>query len=336
MSQNETTYEEIEIEFSIKDITLSGTLTIPKKERNPCTILLSGYGSVTRDNPSRNFPRYKVLAEELVRKGIASLRFDDRGSGKSTKVNWHDYTFDDLADEALAAVKFVKEILNIDSEKIGFIGHSLGATIGPLAASKSKEIAFISSLAPHGLIGVETAINSRNAMSKGLGESSEEITRWSKRLREILRELRDQKTKKNPLTNLKQLMEERYEKLQAEFKNNFQTFESFIGSTYEGALLQLGETSMYKSFLAFNPQEMYEQLNCPIQLMFAGNDSMHPIEIHKNPIKIALSKTNIDVKIVDFPDANHNFTTIENQVTTGFVAGFCECISDWIRNLFDE
>ena len=93
LQQNETTYEEMEIEFSIKDITLSGTLTIPKKEQNPCAILLSGYGAVTRDNSSRNFPRYKVLAEELVRKGIASLRFDDRGSGKSTKVNWHEYTF---------------------------------------------------------------------------------------------------------------------------------------------------------------------------------------------------------------------------------------------------
>jgi len=119
-------------------------------------------------------------------------------------------------------------------------------------------------------------------------------------------------------------------------KNNFPTFEIFIESTYEGALLQIGETAMYKSFLAFNPQEMYKQLNCPIQLIFAGNDTMHPIEIHKKPIKTALSKMNIDIIITDFPNANHNFTTIENQMTTGFVAGFCEFISDWIRNLFDE
>jgi len=124
LSQKETTHKEKEIEFSIKDITLSGTLTVPKKDQSSCAILLSGYGSTTRDNPSRNFPRYKVLAEELARKGIASLRFDDRGSGKSTKVNWHDYTFYDLAEEALAALKFVKEIPNIDSEKIGFLFSS--------------------------------------------------------------------------------------------------------------------------------------------------------------------------------------------------------------------
>jgi hypothetical protein len=173
-------------------------------------------------------------------------------------------------------------------------------------------------------------------MSKSLGESSEEITRWSKKLREILLELRDQKTKKNPLKNLKQLMEEKYERLSKEFKKNFPTFESFIGSTYEGFLLQLGDSSMYKSFLAFNPQEMYERLNCPIQLTFAGNDSMHPMEIHKDPIITALSKTNVDVAIKDFPNANHNFTTIENQVATGFVTGFCDFIIDWIGNLLDE
>lgn len=44
MTADKTDYSEKEIEFSIEDITLSGTLTFPQKEQNPCSILLSGYG----------------------------------------------------------------------------------------------------------------------------------------------------------------------------------------------------------------------------------------------------------------------------------------------------
>lgn len=333
MSKDKRKYKENEIEFLIRDIKLSGTLTIPQKEQNPCAVLLSGYGSTTRDNPSRNFPRYKVLAEQLVSKGIASLRFDDRGSGESSKVNWHDYTFDDLANEALAAVKFLKKNPKINPERIGFIGHSLGAAIGPLAASKSKEIAFVVSAAPHGLIGVETAINTRNSIAKSIGESEEEIIGWSKNLREILQKLRDQKSNKELLLTLKQSMQEKYEKMPKKLKSNFPTLESFIGATLEGFILVLGDTPMYKSFLAFNPQEMYKQIKCPIQFLFAGKDLLHPSEIHKNAIQSALEIPNNKVTINDFPNANHDFTKIENQITTGFVTGFCELIVDWIRNL---
>ena len=88
-------FETEEIEFSVDDLTFSGTLTLPLKEKNPCVLLLSGYGSTDRSNVSGNFKRHDMIAKQLADSNIASLRYDDRGSGKSSKVNWHDYTFDD-------------------------------------------------------------------------------------------------------------------------------------------------------------------------------------------------------------------------------------------------
>lgn len=56
----------------------------------------------------------------------------------------------------------------------------------------------------------------------------------------------------------------------------------------------------------------------------------------QKPVVTAFNKANIAAAILDFPEANHNFTKIENQLATGFVTGFTDSIVDWIRNLFDE
>ncbi|NHJ32672.1 MAG: alpha/beta hydrolase [Asgard group archaeon] len=332
LPNDKTGYLEKEIEFSIKDLTLSGTLTLPKKERNPCAILLSGYGSTARDNTTGDFPRYKVLAEQLATNGFASFRFDDRGSGKSSKVNWHDYTFDDLADEALVAFDLVKNNKKITAEKIGFIGHSLGATTGLLAASKNKEVAFVVAAAPHGMIGVDTAINTRNAIARNADESQEEITQWSGTLRDILIGLQNKNTSKESLSKLKQALYDKYQRNISEEKRKELSFETFLQSTYEGFVLALGDTNMYRSFLNFNPWNAYNQLACHTLLVYAGNDLLHPSEIHKPTIE-TIFKENIGSKmdVLEFKNANHDFTIKENQKVIGFVDSFCELIINWIR-----
>ncbi|NHJ33025.1 MAG: hypothetical protein FK732_09185, partial [Asgard group archaeon] len=201
-----------------------------------------------------------------------------------------------------------------------------------IAASKSDEIAFVVSAGAHGLIGVETAIHTRNAMARSAGETKEETIKWTKISRKILLEFRDKNL--DPTAELKQLMIEKYQKLSEQVKSSFPTFESYISTTLEGILLTIGKTSMYRSFLAFDPQETYKQVKCPILLMFAGKDLFHPPEKHKDAIITAITEAkNEKVVIHDFPNANHNFTKIENQLTTGFVAGFCDLIVDWIREI---
>ncbi|MEA2071123.1 MAG: alpha/beta hydrolase [Asgard group archaeon] len=160
------TIQKKEVDFLINNIQISGTLTIPKNECKQGIVFLSGYGPVTRDNEVKGLKRYKILAQMFAENNITSLRFDDRGCGKSTDVNWHDYTFNDLAKEAIAAANFLRNHPEITTDKIGFFGHSLGAIIGPLAATMNDDIAFIISAAPPGLNGQETALQTRNFIAK--------------------------------------------------------------------------------------------------------------------------------------------------------------------------
>ncbi|NHK31788.1 MAG: alpha/beta hydrolase [Asgard group archaeon] len=324
-----------EIEFFIDELKISGTLTLPKKKQNPCVILLNGYGSETRDLPVRNFKRYEFLANLLAKHGIASLRYDDRGSGKSSKVDWHDYTFEDLTTEVLEAQSFLKEHSFIDSKKIGLFGHSLGAIIAPLAASKNDDFSFVISAAPHGLIGLETAIQTRNAIAKLSGETREEITLQEKFIRNILKDLQEEKTSKDAIVKLKQNMLKRYQDTIKQEEREEVSFESFLQSTFEGFLLAYGDKPMYRSFLKFNPQNMYQKINCPILLLFADNDLIHPSEIHRKAIDLAFSKTETSITIHNFPDANHDFTKTKNKKITGFIDNFCKRITCWISNQFN-
>ncbi|NHJ48902.1 MAG: alpha/beta hydrolase [Asgard group archaeon] len=332
-----------EISFTDSGIRISGTLTLPKNEVNPCVILISGYGAETRDYTARGFNRYEFMADLLAKNGIASFRYDDRGCGKSSDVNWHNYTFDDLANEVIKIHSVLKNHHQTTSDgnpsihpkKIGLFGHSLGATIGPLAASTNDEFSFVISAAPHGLIGVETALHSRNALAKDGGETQEETKIQEEFLKKILKDLQDEKTIGTALDILKQIMTKRYYKTIKEKERESVTFETFLQSTYEGFLLTLGDTPMYRSFLKFNPQDMYKKINCPILLLFAGNDLMHPSIIHRDVILTTLVEADKTVAIHDFSNANHGFTIIDNQQATGFVDNFNETIIDWIREQFN-
>lgn len=323
-----TSYTEKELEFTIGEITLSGTLVLPEKQPATCVIMLSGYGSHARDNLLKELNRYKTLAAELAKVGIASYRFDDRGSGKSTQVNWHDYTFDDLADEANAAFAMIKTHTSILPEKIGFFGHSLGATIGPLASLKNNEVAFIVSTAPHAFIGIDTALETRTAIAKEMGEPKDVLAERKAELRPILEKLKDAQKAPEAITELQQIMMNRFKKTTGKDEINETDYTNYLKTTFEGFLFALGNTPMYRSFLTFNPLGMYKQLKKQAMFVFAGKDTLHPPSIHKVALDFALDAKNHF--ILDFPDANHDFTIIDKNKKTQFVPHFYELIVNWI------
>lgn len=95
---------EEEIQFQVDDITLVGTLSIPKKTgKSPAVILLSGWGPCTRDYEERELKKFRIISSYLANNGIAVLRYDDRGAGDSSQVDWSQFTYNDLSDDVLAA-----------------------------------------------------------------------------------------------------------------------------------------------------------------------------------------------------------------------------------------
>ena len=141
-------YRQEEVTFNHGEILLAGTLTMPSWGRNfPAVVLVSGSGAQNRDEELFGHKPFAVIADFLTRAGIAVLRYDDRGVGGSSAGSADDTTLD-FAQDALAAVDYLKTRGEIDSKNIGIIGHSEGGTIAVIcAAMRPDDVAFIVSLA---------------------------------------------------------------------------------------------------------------------------------------------------------------------------------------------
>jgi dienelactone hydrolase len=135
-------------------VKLAGTLTLPKGDGPfPAVIFISGSGPQDRDESLLGHKPFLVIADHPTRKGIAVLRFDDRGTAKSTGDHAK-ATSADFAEDVLGGIAFLKSRGEIDAKKIGLIGHSEGGLIAPLVAVKSNDVAFIVLLAGTGLPGL--------------------------------------------------------------------------------------------------------------------------------------------------------------------------------------
>ncbi|WP_461116451.1 alpha/beta hydrolase, partial [Spirosoma jeollabukense] len=80
------------------------------------------------------------MTAELVKKGFAVLRYDNRSKGRSPGKPIEESTTTELASDAQAAFRFLKGHKEIDTRRIGVIGHSEGATIAAIAASRIPKI----------------------------------------------------------------------------------------------------------------------------------------------------------------------------------------------------
>lgn len=163
-------YDVEEVTFSHGDVTLTGTLTKPAGKKNlTAVVLVSGSGQQNRDEEVMGHKPFAVLADHLTRGGIAVLRYDDRGTGGSSALS-PDVTTADFAQDALAAVKYLQSVPEINKKKIGVVGHSEGGQIAiMLAAEHSKDVKFISTLAAPVVKGKDLMITQNEDMARMRG-----------------------------------------------------------------------------------------------------------------------------------------------------------------------
>lgn len=122
------------IAFASEHITLAGTLFLPASpEKHPAVVLFHGSGPQSRD---------LFTARWFAEQGLAALAYDKRGVGESTG-DFRAVPFMDLCADGLAAIHYLKSRPEIDAKRIGVWGLSQGGWLGPLAASRSADVAFV-------------------------------------------------------------------------------------------------------------------------------------------------------------------------------------------------
>ncbi len=134
---------------------LGCTLKLPiatDKKQYPLAIIASTFDAQERDGIVGQSRIYKQLALALAEKGVATIRFDDRGTGSSSPPS-EAYGMQEAVSDLKAVFEYAKGIPEIDKGKIGFIGHGFGATLSTKIAALDSSVAFLICLAPPGLNG---------------------------------------------------------------------------------------------------------------------------------------------------------------------------------------
>lgn len=277
-------------------VQLSGTLTLPQGS-GPFTaaLLLTGSGPQDRDESLMGHKPFLVIADYLTRRGIAVLRVDDRGVGKSTG-RFNTATTADFAGDAEAGLAFLKSRKEIDSARIGLIGHSEGGLIAPLIASRHPEVAFVVMLAGPGVTGAEVVTGQVGAMVRASGAPAEAVAKAEETQRNIM-----------------QVVVEEPDDAKAE-----ERLKAIAGPNPQiKALL----TPWYRYFAAYNPRPVLEKVKQPVLALNGDKDVQIVAEDNLPEIRAALTKGgNKNFEIVKLHDLNHLFHTAKTGMPNEYGA----------------
>ena len=105
---------------------------------------------------------FAVIADRLARAGIATLRYDDRATGKSVGGMDPNVTTLDFAEDAETGIEWLRAQKRF--KKVGLIGHSEGGTIAFMLAAQ-KKLDFIVSLAGTSVKGDSVLLAQTKAMA---------------------------------------------------------------------------------------------------------------------------------------------------------------------------
>ena len=294
-------YDQVEVTYSNKQdkVTLAGTLTLPKGNGPfPAVVLITGSGSQDRNEMILGHRPFLVLADYLTRRGIAVLRADDRGVGGSSKGAAAD-TSENYVGDALAGVEFLKTRKEINTKRIGLIGHSEGGMIAPMAATRSTDVAFIVLMAGPGIVGDKLLV-----MQNGLISAAEcqkqvkESMAQAERLFAIAREETDPAVAKQKIqAEQAKLAEAARKKLEAQLSASANQLNGLI-------------TPWFRFFLNYDPRPTLMKVRVPVLAINGESDTQVPAKEDLAAIEQALKDGgNNDYKIVLLPKLNHLFQT---------------------------
>lgn len=322
--------QEHEVNFSVGELTLSGTLAIPNSVGpHPAIILISGSYADNRDAEISGFKPFKLLSDHLIRNGIAVLRYDDRGIGKSTGKHTYQYTIKELADDVFAAINMFKNREDIKPNQIGLIGHSLGGMIAPLVASKSKDVAFIISLAGPVTRIDEVNLKFRKELLEKQGKTKQEIEEALEIEKRIIEVTRSAKGYEDLISDMKVIAKSNFKKLDEARKKRYDSFEDFFQSTWYGVMLPFINTPFLKSFINYEQVTPLQNLTCPALFLFSEKDGQVKIHESGSIIITALYKAgnyNYTIKVI--PNVGHYF--VKDWSKKEFGSGFLNILTNWI------
>ena len=283
--------------------TLAGTLTIPEGDGPfPALVLVSGSGQQNRDEELMNHRPFWVIADYLSRRGVAVLRYDDRGMGGSTGEVLN-ATSMDFSYDAEAAFAYLLNRKEINASQVGILGHSEGGIINFMVAERRPEVAFLVSLAGPAVNGIEVLKEQQAAILRAQGMTEEMVKFSGNANAQMFDIIEASNDRVEADTLLRQLLKG--------WGYNEELTEQTVG--------QMASPWMYY-FLKYDPTDAIVKTNCPA-LLLNGSKDLQVLASQNLPayekIIVEHGKTNLTLR--EMPDLNHLFQHCETGSPTEYV-----------------
>lgn len=291
-------YREIEAIFpnpSAAEVRLAGTLTVPEGAGPfPVAVLISGSGGQDRDSTVFGHKPFLVMADHLTRSGIAVLRVDDRGVGKSSGSR-EEATTADFATDVAAGVTWLRALPEIDPARIGLIGMSEGGVIAPMVAAADPKIAFSVLLAGPAGRGDALWLEQYRTLGMSMGATPDELDRHEPLMRRVVEAVRNA-----PDT---EAAKQRARAVLATASPE----EALPAHAAEPLLAQL-TTPWMRFFLRYDALATLRKVRSPILALNGSKDVQVDAQRNLAAMREATAE-NPDVTVREVPGVNHLFQT---------------------------
>ncbi|TXI89762.1 MAG: alpha/beta hydrolase [Burkholderiaceae bacterium] len=316
------TYINSDVQFTGLDssMSLAGTMCLPNgKGPFPAAVLVHGSGPHTRHEELFGHQIFTVIADHLCKQGIAVLRYDKRGVGASKGV-YKTATSLDFADDAQAAVNFLRLQPQIDAKRVGIIGHSEGGMIAPVVASRDPQLGFVILMGGPGIAIDQLMLEQvRDGMkAEGAVEAGEQQAKRYRKVYELMLAEKDVETLR---TKLRELMM------------------SEANAIEKSVQLEIDQLTSpwFLTFIRFQPQQYLSKLKQPVLAINGELDFQVSAKSNLAGIRQAM-KANPKLTALELPKLNHLFQTS----TTGAFSEYdkieetvaplaLNTMSDWLK-----
>jgi uncharacterized protein len=335
-----TPYESREVRLwnASAGIHLAGTLVLPEGSGPfPAVVFVSGSGPQDRDETLMGHKPFLVIADDLARHGVASLRYDDRGVGGS-EGNEMESTIRDFATDAEAGLAFLAEQPKIDRKAIGILGHSEGGLIAPLMASANRGAAFLVLLAPPGEPVKSLLLRQLRDLLRQGAVADSLVERAMAAQSEDFALLADDTLGRDDV-------QRRLRAKAAARRSQFTGAERALLGVDEAAAeqgIRQSITPWFRSLLREDPAVYLRTVRIPVLALFGERDLQVNAEVNAKAVRDALAAAgNADSEVRILPGLNHLF----QHTATGAVADYgtieetfapeaLQLISGWIEGRF--
>lgn len=322
---------------SCDSISLAATLTMPK---HPvcAVVMMTGTGQQDRDCTMAGHPVFAEIADYLSSRGIAVLRSDDRGVGKSTG-HYDCATTNDFAADALAAVKYLKTVKQLKKLPVGLIGHSEGGASVSIAASRSKDVAFVASLAGLMSDGLSSVIKQNKDIIAAANMSDE----MRERFNEIDSIMFNAAYEYAESDTLDSVLYHKYDEWKMVDDARFQAnhpgeMDHFRFSIY--MYVHTATSPWYRFFIRYNPADYLSKVNVPVLAINGDKDVMVNCDMNLSNVKRYLAHNpHVTTKVVR--SINHLLLPCEKgtqdeyaQLKDRHVSDeLMQCLYEWISSV---